>query len=114
PQPLSESGHGVMIAHFRGVLADPLEARDLLERQVSRHAQGDDRPLARGKLPDEPSQVLTQRGLAHRGIVLRQGRLRHLVERHGALAPAGPAPAARLIFVAYAPTPTSAHRAAAR
>ena len=36
PQPLSESGHGVMLAPYREILVDAVEPGDLPERQVSR------------------------------------------------------------------------------
>jgi len=51
PPPLSESGHGVMIAPFREILADAFEPRDLSEGQIGHWLERDDGSLPRRQAP---------------------------------------------------------------
>src|SRR5262245_960997 len=97
PHPLSESGHGVMITHFRGILADALEPGDLPKGKVGRNAKGDDGALPGRQALDQERQPITALA-ARRGVVGRRKRvLGDLVERDRALAAPGALEATGLI-----------------
>src|SRR5262249_56412531 len=86
PHPFSESGHGVMITHFRGILADSFELGDLFERQIADDPQRHDGALSRGQAGDAPSQPVAKAPALGRALDLWEVTLGDVVDRNSPLA----------------------------
>ena len=86
PHPFSESGHGVMRTHFRGILADSFELGDLFEREITDDPQRDDGALPRGQASDEPSQPAAKPPALGRTLDLWEVTLGDVVDRNRPLA----------------------------
>ena len=86
PHPFSESGHGVMMTHFRGILADSFELGDLFEGEIADDPEGDDGALSRRQAGDEVGQPVAKPPPDGRTLDLRKVTLWHVVDRNCPLA----------------------------